>query len=658
MLQKRLIQHIAILLFCLVGAPLGASGTGSTFYVLGPEQGLHGGSVLQMLQLEDGRMVIVTDSHVNVYDGQQFRALPFAPSHTDSIAGYRGFTHLYVDADHRLWIKNWQRVSCVDLRTMRFEDHCTRLLGHGRADDFFVDSEGGIWVVEHGQVRRNDGSVTLQTGAGQSTVQDLDVSGTHVCLFCADGSVRLFSTADGRREAVCPAYDASRAPLYDFTSLVRRTSDGRFLQVRTHSRSIVLAFDPHGRHWTELLEGDFGIHTLTLGQGGTAYVTTPQGYFTMDLRTGQTTRPDSLRLPDGTFLSTGLNTVCIDREGGVWLGSYGRGLLYASPLSGVFDTEEASVRLTPLLTSVSANGVLLEAGSEEMGEDAPFAGKVRLKSDVHTVSLTFSALKYVRPRNVIYRYRVRELDNTAWHTVSADSTDGAVDDKGILTLTLSDLPHGTYTLEVEARPAASPVWNGGTRLLTLYLAAPWWQSGWAWATAFALAAIIGVLLAWSYTRAARRKAVQRNREEMLLLRIQGLIEKCNQYESAMSVVLTDKKDESGKPEMNAAERDFLRRATALVEQHLQDSAYSVEQLSRDLCMERTGLYRKLIAIMDKSPQTFIRSIRLEKAARLLSEEGMSVSEVAEATGFSSAGYFSKCFQKEFGQKPSEYVIST
>lgn len=94
--------------------------------------------------------------------------------------------------------------------------------------------------------------------------------------------------------------------------------------------------------------------------------------------------------------------------------------------------------------------------------------------------------------------------------------------------------------------------------------------------------------------------------------------------------------------------------TAVVERNISTQGYSVEQLASDLCMERTGLYRKLTALLSKSPVAFIRSIRLRRAAEMLAGGGMSVAEVAEATGFGSTGYFSKCFQAEFGCRPSDY----
>ena len=102
---------------------------------------------------------------------------------------------------------------------------------------------------------------------------------------------------------------------------------------------------------------------------------------------------------------------------------------------------------------------------------------------------------------------------------------------------------------------------------------------------------------------------------------------------------------------------FIQRCAALVEQNLNTPGYNVERLAADLCMERTGLYKKLTEMLDQTPTLFIRSIRMEQAARLLREGQLSVSEVAERTGFSSASYFSRLFQKTYGCNPSEYVKS-
>jgi len=106
---------------------------------------------------------------------------------------------------------------------------------------------------------------------------------------------------------------------------------------------------------------------------------------------------------------------------------------------------------------------------------------------------------------------------------------------------------------------------------------------------------------------------------------------------------------------NRADEMFLAKALELVEKNLNVPDYSVENLSRDLCMDRTGLYRKLIALLDKSPSLFIRNIRLQKAAGLILDGELSISEITERVGFSSPSYLSKCFQEMYGCRPSEYA---
>lgn len=145
---------------------------------------------------------------------------------------------------------------------------------------------------------------------------------------------------------------------------------------------------------------------------------------------------------------------------------------------------------------------------------------------------------------------------------------------------------------------------------------------------------------------------------MLLLRIQNLVEQVNRNEhSEAAVVLNepDVQDEDDVLEPSAQEKEFMARATQLVEQHLASPQYSVKQLAADLCMERTGLYKKLTLMMQQSPVAFIRSIRLHRAAEMLKRGDMSITEVSERSGFCSVSYFSRCFQKEFGCKPSEYT---
>ena len=100
--------------------------------------------------------------------------------------------------------------------------------------------------------------------------------------------------------------------------------------------------------------------------------------------------------------------------------------------------------------------------------------------------------------------------------------------------------------------------------------------------------------------------------------------------------------------------EWLQRAIAQVEAHMSDEEYSVEQLSGDLCMSRITFYRKIQSATGQKPTEFIRTIRLRRAAELLREGRMTVTEVSDATGFSSVSYFSRCFRALFGVSPLQF----
>lgn len=108
------------------------------------------------------------------------------------------------------------------------------------------------------------------------------------------------------------------------------------------------------------------------------------------------------------------------------------------------------------------------------------------------------------------------------------------------------------------------------------------------------------------------------------------------------------------PKITSEDEKFVDKATAYVEQHMQDAALSVEQMAADMGMSRVQLYRRLVSVAGKTPSEFIRLVRLRHAARLLRESQMTVSEIAYKVGFSSPRYFSRCFKELFGYMPTEY----
>ncbi len=106
--------------------------------------------------------------------------------------------------------------------------------------------------------------------------------------------------------------------------------------------------------------------------------------------------------------------------------------------------------------------------------------------------------------------------------------------------------------------------------------------------------------------------------------------------------------------ITSLDEQFINKALTLIEMNISKTDYTVEELSRDLGMSRTLLYKKLLAITGKPPLEFIRSLRLKRAAQLLLKSQMHISEIAFKVGFNDPKYFRKHFKNEFGVLPSRY----
>ena len=102
------------------------------------------------------------------------------------------------------------------------------------------------------------------------------------------------------------------------------------------------------------------------------------------------------------------------------------------------------------------------------------------------------------------------------------------------------------------------------------------------------------------------------------------------------------------------EREFLAGIDQIIHQHLDDAAFSIEDLCTELSMSRAQLHRKLKALTDLSTSHYIRSYRLQKAREMLMSRDLNISEVAFEVGFKDPSYFTRVFVEEFGLTPSAF----
>ena len=103
-----------------------------------------------------------------------------------------------------------------------------------------------------------------------------------------------------------------------------------------------------------------------------------------------------------------------------------------------------------------------------------------------------------------------------------------------------------------------------------------------------------------------------------------------------------------------AEEQLLTKLVDFVEESWQNPDLQVDDFHEKLGYSKSGLYRVLKSLTGKSPSSFLKNYRLEKAETALKSSGQTVSEIAFACGFNSPSYFSKCFVKKYDVLPSAF----
>ncbi len=104
----------------------------------------------------------------------------------------------------------------------------------------------------------------------------------------------------------------------------------------------------------------------------------------------------------------------------------------------------------------------------------------------------------------------------------------------------------------------------------------------------------------------------------------------------------------------STEGAFIHRAIVLVENNIQNSSFSIETMVDELNMSQSTLYRKIKSLTGLSLTSFIRSIRLKKAAHLILIDDLNLSQIAFEVGFNDYKYFKISFEKQFNCLPSKY----
>lgn len=143
-------------------------------------------------------------------------------------------------------------------------------------------------------------------------------------------------------------------------------------------------------------------------------------------------------------------------------------------------------------------------------------------------------------------------------------------------------------------------------------------------------------------------------EEILLARVQNIISIRKSYQQKFSLEMNV--DELHIPQ-ESKDSQFLKKAMAFVRENYKNSHYETAEFIQSLGVSKTLANSKLQHLTGQSPSLFIRNYRLTVAKRMLLHNNnlLTIAQIAYEVGFNDPKYFTRCFTKQYGKSPSEFL---
>jgi signal transduction histidine kinase/DNA-binding NarL/FixJ family response regulator/streptogramin lyase len=140
--------------------------------------------------------------------------------------------------------------------------------------------------------------------------------------------------------------------------------------------------------------------------------------------------------------------------------------------------------------------------------------------------------------------------------------------------------------------------------------------------------------------------------DLLMARIKTLLQNRSKLQDYFFNEITLKKHEFNVPPEYT---HFLEKCINIINNHLSEEDFNIKKLSSEIGMSHSAIYRRVKLISEESIASFIRFIRLRKAAELMITTDYTVNEIAFRVGMGDQKYFRIKFNGLFGLNPSEYI---
>ena len=309
-----------------------------TYQVINAVSGLADNSAQQVICTHSGRMVISTQGNLNFYDGITFSHIDTRDEYQYQLPWYNGNYHLYFDRHHHMWLKDTHMVTLVDVIQEQFIQNVDSVVREMGCDehikDLFVDSQGYVWMVTSRGLYNVETQKTFCMQSGLN-LQDMDVIGDLLLTFYDNGEEVAQDMNTGKTVHRTQALQGEAAKKYVNSSVILPFGDGLF-QVRNGDKgAIMLWFDVKQKQWTVVSEFDYHLNNMALHEDK-IYIASEYGFWVYDTKTKGLEWVRELTMADGSKVETDCNVIAFDQQGGLWIGTESRGVLYARPTAPAF----------------------------------------------------------------------------------------------------------------------------------------------------------------------------------------------------------------------------------------------------------------------------------------------------------------------------------
>ncbi len=703
----RKVVSLIYIVFCISTLPVFAQ---EPFLLLNIHDGLAESRVRCMAELPDGRMAVATTATVDIFDGTAFRSFAVSPQKAYALDDYHAYRRMAVDDAGRLWLHNKGSLHVImpDGGGAVNVDSVFAAMGWhgGRITAFFIDNghgvragatrywaataDGALYFREGGQFRRVANLKALKCGVPEKIIS---VSNRIFLCFSTGRVCELNRDGDGARmvfSGMAVADSLSSQLRHGISARIINGSLWLALNHKDEHHAFLTRLDLANHEWLPVI----GLRTRTshmeMAADSMVYIVGNRGIYIITPDGRKKDKIRGLPVEDGnrTFsVSDDMSSIVFDRYGGIWVGATESGLLYRNHRRGMLihtdsvayphrskekycsqRAKEYAERIAPGLTNCTAETPdgLLYIGTR--------TGLVVVDA-LGNVAARMGECDGFKPANI---QSLLVVNDDVW--VATPMCISCV------------TPVGAGGFELRHYGRLDGLCLGGRELL----AGKMFRED---STGIVRAGFGGGMCSFcpdslkkSLRYVYRHEKDDTVRREsyaafffagMAILLVAVLLFVCARYRKGRRAASHDDFPErtgasdveavTGKPftvptegkvreildtgngydDVNADEL-FLVRLRETVEAHLSDECFSVQSLASEMAMDRTGLFRRVQALTGQSPSAYIRTIRMNVAARLLGESNMSVADIASRTGFSSAKYFSRIFKDTYGMLPKDY----